>query len=86
MSSTTIRISWQARDEARELARVTGKPMAQVVEEAIRAERRRLFWASFRQAAATALEDPAAAAEEAADREIFEGTLNDALDDEPIPD
>jgi len=86
VSSTTIRISRQARDEARELARGTGKPISQAVEEAIRAERRRLFWASFRQAAATVLKDPSAATEEAADRELFEGTLGDGLDAEPIPD
>lgn len=86
MPSTTIRISRHAHDAARELARMTGKPISQAVEEAIRAERRRLFWASFRQAAATTSENPAAAAEEAADRELFEGTLADGLDDEPVPE
>jgi hypothetical protein len=86
MLSTTIRISQRARDEARELARMTGKPISQAVEEAIRAERRRLFWASFRQAAATAAENPAVAAEEAADRGLFEGTLADGLEAEPVPE
>lgn len=65
---------------------MTGKPISQAVEEAIRAERRRLFWASFRQAAATTSVNPAAAAEAAADRELFEGTLADGLDAEPVPE
>lgn len=85
MSSTTIRISRRARDEARELARATGKPISLAVEEAIRAERRRLFWSSFRRAAVATSENPAAASEEAADRELFEGTLADGLDAEPVP-
>jgi len=68
------------------LARATGKPISQAVEEAIRAERRRLFWASFRRAAATTAENPAAEAEEATDRELFEGTLADGLEAEPVPE
>jgi len=65
---------------------VTGKSISQAVEEAIRAERRRLFWASFRQAAAATTRNQVAAVEEAADRELFEGTLGDALDAEPVPE
>jgi hypothetical protein len=86
VASTTIRISQKAREEARELARATGKPISQVVEAAIRAEHRRLFWASFRQAAATVARNPVASAAEAADRELFEGTLADGLDAQTIPD
>lgn len=86
MPSTTIRISQQARDEARELARATGKPISQAVEEAIRAERRRLFWASFREAAVASSGNQADAAEEAVDRELFEATLADGLDAEPSPE
>ena len=86
MPSTTIRISQKARDEAREIARVSGRPISQVVEEAIRAERRRVFWASFRQAVAANSENLADAAEEAADRELFEATLPDGLETEPIPE
>jgi hypothetical protein len=84
--STTIRISQKAREEARDLARATGKPISQVVEAAIRAEHRRLFWANFRQAAAAVSKNPGAAAAEAFDREFFEGTLADGLEAEPIPD
>ena len=65
---------------------MTGKSISQAVEEAIRAERRRLFWASFRQAAAAITGNQVAAVEEAADRELFEGTLGDALDAEPVPE
>lgn len=86
MPSTTIRISQKAREEARQLARATGKPISQAVEAAIRAEHRRLFWASFRQAAAIVSKNPVALAAETGDRELFEGTLADGLDTEPIPD
>lgn len=86
MPTTTIRISLEARDEARELARVTGQRISQAVEGAISAAHRRLFWAGFREAAAAEAGDPAIAAEEAADRRLFEGTLSDGLDDEPIPE
>lgn len=65
---------------------MTGKSISQAVEEAIRAERRRLFWASFRQAAAATSGNPGDAVAEAADRELFEATLADGLDAEPIPE
>jgi len=59
--------------------------MSQVVEDAIHAERRRIFWSQFRAAAARAA-DPNAAAEEGAETAIFEGTLPDGLEDEAIPE
>lgn len=86
MASTTIRISQKARDEARELARSTGKPISQAVEEAIRRERRRLFFEQGRRAAEAVRADPGAAAEEAAELALYETTLMDGLEDEPIPE
>lgn len=59
--------------------------MSQAVEDAIHAERRRVFWQQFRDAAARVDADPRALAEEQAETGIFEGTLLDDLDDERIP-
>ena len=85
MSTTTIRISQRARDEARALAEATGKRMSEAVEQAIHAERRRVFWRQFKEAAARVRADPEALAEEEAERELYEGTLMDGLEDESIP-
>lgn len=86
MASTTIRISHKAREEARALARAAGKPISLAVEDAIRRERRRLFFEQYRQAAAAVRADPQAMAEEEADLVIWEETLMDGLEDEPVPE
>lgn len=86
MASTTIRISQKARDEARELARSTGKPISQAVEEAIRRERRRLFFEQARKAHEAVIADPKARAEEEAEWAVWEETLTDGLADEPVPE
>ena len=59
--------------------------MSQAVEDAIHAERRRVFWQQFRRAAAGVAADPSAAAEEQAEVASFDGTLLDGLDSEGIP-
>jgi hypothetical protein len=85
VATTTIRISHRAREEARALADAIGKSMSEAVEEAISAERRRVFWRQFRRAAARLEADPAALAEDRAETALFEGTLLDGLEDEDIP-
>jgi hypothetical protein len=60
--------------------------MSQAVEDAIHAERRRVFWQQFREAAGRVKADPAAAAAEEAETAFFEGTLIDGLDGEGIPE
>ena len=86
MASTTIRISEKAREEARQLARATGKPISVAVEEAIRRERRRLFFEQYRQAVEAVKTDPKVAAEESAEWGAWEETLMDGLEDEPVPE
>lgn len=86
MASTTIRISQRAREEARELARVTGKPMAVAVEEAINRERRRLFFDAYRRAAEEVRSNPEVAAKEEWELAPWDATLLDGLQDEPIPE
>jgi hypothetical protein len=77
-STTTIRISRLARQEAHALARSLGKPMSEVVEGAIHAERRRVFWEHFRAAAAGDAEQESEAA-------LYQGTLPDGLEAEGVP-
>jgi hypothetical protein len=55
------------------------------VAEAIHAERRRVFWQTFREAVTRAIADPAVAAEDRAEAILFEGTLLDGLEDKGIP-
>lgn len=42
--STTIRVSEETRDRFAELARATGRPMTQLVDEAVDALERRIFF------------------------------------------
>ena len=86
MPTTTIRLSERAREEARELARLTGKPISQAVESAIRRERRRLFFAQYRHAAAAVAADAGTAEQEAAELALYETTLMDGLEDEHSPE
>jgi predicted transcriptional regulator len=85
VGTTTIRISQRARREAHALAEATGRPMSQVVEDAIHAERERAFWRQFREAAAAVAGDPVAAAEERAELDLLEGSLMDGLEEEGVP-
>jgi hypothetical protein len=85
MASTTIRISQEARDEARELARATGKPISVAVEDAIRRERKRLFFEQGRRAVEGVAMDPITTRDEAAEVAAFETTLMDGLEDLPVP-
>jgi hypothetical protein len=59
--------------------------MSQAVEDAIHAERERVFWRQFHEATATVAADPAAAAEEKAELDLWEGSLMDGLEDEDSP-
>ncbi|MDQ6793446.1 MAG: type II toxin-antitoxin system VapB family antitoxin [Chloroflexota bacterium] len=86
MASTTIRISQRARDEARELARATGKPISQAVEEAIRRERRRLFWEQGARAVSNLRSDREALAEDEAETVPDGDWLLDGLRDVDTPE
>jgi hypothetical protein len=59
--------------------------MSEAIEDAIYAERRRLFWQQFKDAAARARTDPQATDEERAELELYEGTLMDGLEEEGHP-
>lgn len=60
--------------------------MSDAVEDAIYAERRRVFWQQLRDASASVKADPEVEAHERAELELYEGTLMDGLEDEGIPE
>jgi predicted transcriptional regulator len=55
--STTIRVSERTRDRFAELARETGKPMTELLDDAADALERRLFFEAEREAESPTLSD-----------------------------
>jgi len=82
MTSTTVRISPAAHDALRELATRTGEPMQMVLTKAIEHYRRQRFLDELDAAFAALREDPEGWAAELAEREAWDATLADGLDDE----
>ncbi len=81
MSSSTVRISSLARDDLRDLATRTGKPMQAVVEAAIELYRRQLFLSEVNAGYASLRQDPQAWSEIAEERSEWDATLADGLDE-----
>jgi predicted transcriptional regulator len=78
MANTTVRISSEARDLLREIARTEGRSMQAVVERALEYYRRRRFlelvnadWSAVRE-------------EEGEWRSVLEGTLADGLSEDEV--
>jgi hypothetical protein len=84
--TTMMRVSRRAREDAEALAAATGKPMSLVVEEALAMLRKATYWQQFKDGIRRLEADPVARADERSDRELYEGTLMDGLqDEEPYP-
>jgi len=81
VGTTTVRISEATRSKLRQLAEETGEPMQMVLDRALDAYRREHFFAALDEAYAGLWADPVAREEELAERQIFEGSLADGLDD-----
>jgi len=79
MGHTTIRISDSARDTLREMAKIEGKPMQALLEEAVEALRRKRFLEEVNAAYASLSGDPKAWATIEAERREWDGTLLDGL-------
>lgn len=77
--STTIRVSEHTRDRFAGLARRTGRPMSELVEDAADALERRLFFDALTRRYAELSSDPAAWAEVEAERRAEEGAIADDL-------
>ena len=79
MASTTVRVTEHTHEVLRELAAATGRPLQQVLEEAVERYRRERFFAELHAAYERLATDPAAWQEERAERAELDGTLVDGL-------
>ena len=76
--STTIRVSEETRDRLAALAESTGRPMTRVLDEAVDALERRLFFDELNRRYGELLLDAEARAGIEAERRAEEGALGDA--------
>lgn len=81
MSAHTVRISKKAHDELRELSRQYGESMQTVLDYAIEELRRKRFFEQANAAYEELRSEPAAFQEYMAERELWENTLADGLDE-----
>jgi len=75
--STTIRVPDRTRDRLAALAKATGRPMTAVVDDALDALERRVFFESLNDRYAVLREDDRAWAEIEAERAVEEGAVQD---------
>ncbi|HTU92958.1 MAG TPA: hypothetical protein VMF69_22950 [Gemmataceae bacterium] len=80
MSTPTISISETAHQILRELAEQTGQSMTDVLDKALDAYRRKLFFEQLNAGYAALRADPQAWAEELEERKLWDATLMDGLD------
>ena len=76
--STTIRVSEETRDRLAALSESTGRPMTRVLDEAVDALERRVFFDALNRRYHELLQDPEAKAEIEAERSVEEGARGDA--------
>jgi hypothetical protein len=80
MSTPTVPISEASHQILKELAEQTGQTMMDVLDKALDAYRRKLFFEGLKEDYAALRADPEAWAEELAERKLWETTLMDGLD------
>jgi hypothetical protein len=80
MSTPTVRISKASHRLLREMAEQTGQTMMEVLDKALDAYRRKLFFEQMNEGYAELRADPKAWAEVEAERKLWEATLMDGLD------
>jgi predicted DNA-binding protein len=76
--STTIRVSERTRDRFAEMARKTGRPMSQLVDDAAEALERRVFFEQLSLRFDQLREDPEAWREIEGERALESGALRDS--------
>jgi predicted transcriptional regulator len=81
MASTTVRVTDHTHEMLRELAAATGKPLQQVLEQAVEQYRRDRFFADLHAAYVRLADDRAGWQEELDERAELDGTLADGLDE-----
>jgi len=82
MGSTTVRISRAAWKTLRQLANRAGEPMQEILDKAVEEYRRKQFLEEANEAFAALKNDAKAWQEEIEEREAWDGTLADGLEDE----
>ena len=82
MASETVRIHPQTHAKLKQLADEVGESMPDVLERAVDAYARRRFLESLNEDFAALRRDPAAWREETAEREAWDVTLRDGLEDD----
>ncbi len=82
MASSTVRMRETTRNMLRELASLTGEPMQTVLEHALDRYRRELFLERANAAFAALRDDPAAWKDELEEREAWDATLSDDLEED----
>lgn len=80
MSTPTIPVSETAHQILQELAEQTGQSMTDVLDKALDAYRRKLFFEQLNAGYAALRADPQAWAEELEERKLWDATLLDGLD------
>jgi hypothetical protein len=80
MSAPTVRISEASHQVLKELAEQTGQTMMDVLDKALDACRRKLFFELMNAGYAELRADPEAWAEHQAERKLWDATLMDGLD------
>jgi len=81
MSSATVRISPRSHQTLRSLSKLTGDSLQAVLDRAIEEERRRLFFDKLDAGYAAINNDPAAKREFDRERDEWDVTLKDGLED-----
>ena len=75
--STTIRVSEETRDRLASLATTTGRPMTRVLDDAVEALERKVFFDGFNRRYQELRDDSAAWSEIEQERGVEEGALGD---------
>lgn len=75
--STTIRVSEETRDRLASLANATGRPMTRVLDDAVEALERKIFFDTFNRRYQELRDDGAAWSEIEQERRVEEGALGD---------
>ena len=76
--STTIRVSEETRDRLASLANATGRPMTRVLDDAVEALERRIFFDTFNRRYQELRDDAEASAEIDEERRAEEGSIGDS--------
>ena len=76
--STTIRVSEETRDRLASLANATGRPMTRIVEDAVEALERKLFFDTLNRRYEELRADPAVWTEIEQERRVEDGAIGDA--------